>query len=114
MPSLVCAGASGLLMGACPSLSTQTMVYVIHEIPIFIAMGVVGKNGCGLRPGPAAGATEAQAPTLLAVPGSGGRPPWGTELPLAGDSSPAFSLSSWVGPSSSGIPSGPLPLGSLP
>ena len=28
------------------------MVYVIHEIPIFIAMGVVGKDGRGLQAQP--------------------------------------------------------------
>lgn len=38
-----------MLMDACSCFSTQTMVYVIHEIPIFIAMGVVGKDGRGLQ-----------------------------------------------------------------
>lgn len=34
-----------LFLTECPlSLFAQTMVYTIHEIPIFIAMGVVGKG----------------------------------------------------------------------
>lgn len=39
-------------------LSTQTMVYTIHEVPIFIAMGVVGKAAPTQRtsrPGPTLG-----------------------------------------------------------
>lgn len=36
--------AGDALLKGCSFSSLQTMVYTIHEIPIFIAMGVVGKG----------------------------------------------------------------------
>lgn len=75
-------------MDACSSLSTQTMVYVIHEIPIFIAMGVVGKDGLGLQVQPSFGRQRSLQPRPCWLSPAAGGP----KLPLAGDSSSPSSL----------------------
>uniref|UniRef100_A0A8D0WG86 Chloride channel protein n=2 Tax=Sus scrofa TaxID=9823 RepID=A0A8D0WG86_PIG len=54
---------------------TETMVYTIHEIPIFIAMGVVGKGARGTQAQPRSCGRRSTASLLLAVPGEAGREP---------------------------------------
>lgn len=67
--------ARGLLLRTCALLRPQTMVYTIHEIPIFIAMGVVGKGARGTQAQPRSCGRRSTASLLLAVPGEAGREP---------------------------------------
>lgn len=80
------------------------MVYVIHEIPIFIAMGVVGKDGRRLQAWPSCGSQRSSWSHPCWLSRAVGKPTLGDGAPLGWGQLLSFLTQFVGGPSILGYP----------